>query len=697
MKRKNIQVLIIGVLTNCLAVHLMYAAFAELATSSDVTSVKTFEADAVDISKGRPWLPAQTPLTEEQKKKLEAFTKVFRVPDIVPNGKGIKAETLTAFQNKVRQEYGIHWDGAVLRGKPIFSYAQLGDGKPPKKEGEPVVRTGPGTEKRKTGAGVEMFDIISTISDITKAYGQATQEQAVELKRLYLDLCRHILNQGMVEGVQHNDTDRADRMFYLNSGPGYAWAGKSAAILSMRSALAETGLLLPMTRAVAWWLNSDWLDKTNREYNTDYWVQGRWQDLDRSIAAMPDSPEKWQRLMAMMRYFSSNIVNGGGFSLAGEFQHHGGFHLAYSYAMGTMLRDAVALHKAGLELSPEARQYLRAYGRTTAWLLMDGVYAANLTMRSGGPEGRKNIAGELRMLADLGELDGSEPIDREMAALYSACAPADAKDKIPGVTATKLEGAMTLPMRPALIWRTPDTLVSVAGMRSDFPGYEVYTWTQSNIQCRYPLNGSVMVMKRDGKTPTPGYEPEKGWDWSLWPGVTSLIENDVALTPRGGYFGGKNISPSGGVCVLGDAVPSAINLQEGRDASGFFILDMKTPHVNFRKSVFAVGGHVLVQTSGINSTYKEPCVTTLYHDYLERPTQPSVLDGETMSAVPVAKGISMSQSHALTDAVGMNYQVLPVPGMAQQPVLRVVRRHQSWRLPYDKFIKPDYPKPLHPF
>ncbi|MEO8040533.1 MAG: hypothetical protein ABI794_17325, partial [Betaproteobacteria bacterium] len=38
-----------------------------------------------------------------------------------------------------------------------------------------------------------------------------------------------------------------------------------------------------------------------------------------------------------------------------------------------------------------------------------------------------------------------------------------------------------------------------------------------------------------------------------------------------------------------------------------------------------------------------------------------------------------------------------VPGMETQPVLHVARRHQAWRLPYEKFTTPNYPNPQYPY
>lgn len=634
--------------------------------------------DAVDISRGRPWLPSPPPsLTAAQQKTLDAFTRAFRLPDATPNGKGVKTEELAALQRKVREEYGIHWDGTALRGKPIASYTQ-------------------GAEKEpRNPTGLQMFDILGTISQVARAYGKASKAQEGELKNLYLDLCRHILNQGLAEGtpVAH----RSHQMFDLGPSVGYDWLGKSQGVLSMRTVLAEAGLLLPMTRAVSWWVNSDWLDETPHDNNSDFWRQGRWQDLDHSIAAMPDSPEKWQRLTAMMRYFSNNLVVGDALPVSGEFAHHWGFHLAYSYAMGFVLRDALNLHRASLELSPVARQRLRAYGRTVAWMLVDDVYTMNLSLRPAGL-GRKAIAGELRLIADLGEPDGSGPIDREMAALYLACVKTGASDedavryRAAGIAPAVLAGAMAMPTRPGLVWRRPETLVAVAAMRPHFRGYEVYGWNQ----CRYPVNGSVMVLKAHGEQPMPGFEPLRGWDWSLWPGATTLIETDVALTPRRGLGYGGNQSPLGGVGVLGDAATTAAYLQPGADAAGMFMVDFNPGNstVTFRKSVFAVGGHVLVQTSGINAARKPrsdaPCVTTLYQDHLKNPSQPSVLDGAQLTQLPVAKDIRMHERHALTDSVGMEYVALPVPGMSRQPVLRVLRRHQVWRMPDPQFIKPGF-------
>lgn len=644
------------ILTALLATQLV--GFAQSAATEDV----------VDISRGRPWLPALAPLTAEQQNTLDAFNKAFRVPDVKPSGKGVKPEELAALRKKVREEYGIHWEGTVLQGQPIAFF-----GKQAKLPSSPYLR-----------------DVVATINGVVAAYGKASPAQENELKEMFLDLCRHILRAGLVEGAPPSKFSGS--VLPIPSA-NYAWLNQTRGIVSMRPVLAEEGLLLPMMRAVSWWANPDWLDETPKPNNSDLWRCGHWLDLDRSIAAMPDSPEKWQRLMAMVRFFSNNIVVGDALPPSGEFAHHWGFHLAYSYAMPFVLRDALSLHQAGLELSSAARERLRAYGRTVTWMLMnDAYYTMNLSLRPGGL-GRKAMAGELRLLADLGEPDQSGPIDREMAALYLACAKPAAKDeaaaryRVAGIAPTLLTGALALPTRPGLVWRRPETLVAVAGMRPHFRGFEVYGWNQ----CRYPINGSVMVLKAGGEQPMPGFELERGWDWSLWPGATSVIESDAMLQPRRGLGYGGNRNPVGGVCVLANSDSSACDyLRQGADAAGLFMVDFDAgQRVTFRKSVFVVGGHVLVQTSGINSTRKEPAVTTLYQNHLDQTNQVSMLDGQALTGVATDLNIHLDQPHALTDAVGMNYRVLPVPGRTVQPALRVLRRHQTWRMCNDRYVKPE--------
>lgn len=658
-----------------LAANICHAAPSAKAADADVRGSQ-------DLSLTRPWLPRLMPLTDDQRKVLAAFDARFRVPDVHPNGRGVDAATMAGLRKTIREDYGIHVERGRLVGKPIeYREADGGNHVP--------------------SDGIKMLDVMGTINRLADAYADATPGQVEELKSLFLDVCRHILDQGLTEGAPI-----ARSPFGIPSSM-YGWFGQSAGIFKLRQVLDEAGLLLPMSRAVAYWQNRSWLNEVPDPNNSDEWRCGYWHDLMVAIAAMPDTPEKWQRLSAALRYISLNITTGDAFSQAlppsGEFNHHGGFHLAYSYAMEKALDVVGRLHQSGLDVSAEAHERLRAYGRTTAWLVLDGTVATNLLLRSGGPEGKKSVADELRALADLGPSNASGTIDPEMAALYLAVIKNDsdgAMDKDAqryrraGISAAELSGAMAMPNRPALVWRTPGTLVSAAAMRPDFRGFEMYAWTQSNIQGRYSVYGSVMALQAGRKPAAAGYLPEQGWNWSLWPGATTFLADDVELTPRSNLGYGGNRSAVGGVNVLSKQTSLLDNVAVGSDAAGLFMVDFDSDGVHFRKSVFAVGGHVLVQTSDIGSTRHEPIVTTLYQDHLDDARQASMLEGETLTNANTERSIRVDKPLALRDAEGMDYTVLPVPGQPVPPTLRVLRRHQTWRLPYDRFLKDGFAKGL---
>jgi len=57
-------------------------------------------------------------------------------------------------------------------------------------------------------------------------------------------------------------------------------------------------------------------------------------DVWAAMAVLPDSPKKY-RYLEMMRDHLSNLIVGGAFCPAGEMIYHGGFHMAYAFAMPT--------------------------------------------------------------------------------------------------------------------------------------------------------------------------------------------------------------------------------------------------------------------------------------------------------------------------------------------------------------------------
>ncbi|MFA6294432.1 MAG: polysaccharide lyase family 8 super-sandwich domain-containing protein [Victivallales bacterium] len=661
IKSKIIQVLIIGVLTNCLSVPLKSAALAAPATSYEV-------APETNLSKKEAPLSAAVEKHEEDPSLvMEQFTKVFAPPQIVPNGKGVKPEELSELKTVTQR-------GNILIKKFKDALGKAGSST------KPPVATFSCIRSPVSYAACELYAVLTRLAN---AYAVAKPAEAEAIKAMTCDFCRQILELEAGENDMRTLWSMAIILMPLN--------GKQT-IFAMRKELEEAELLEPLANTLLWWGSPNCFFTKNPPQPLDANEYGRvWAYIDQVdqcaiIATLRNSPKKYSRIKSMQSYLS-RLIEGGGIARTGEMIYHGGFHMAYAYGMPPKIAIVSNMNKAGLPVSPEAQSRLRAYGRMNAFISMDTKISPNLMMRAGSPGSGRYF--DVAQLAD--SLGTQDQPDEELAGLFLASAaqfpPPRSKDEWrkerdlnqaapiveryqkAGIKPSLVEGCFTLPARPGLVWRSNDWMLSVAGMRPDFIGIEMYGWVTPPANA-FVCNGSVLAMRKGHPDEyAVGYVPEKGWNWSLWPATTSLVKTDAESTGSKSVILITNHSPIGGVLSVG----------QGKDAAGLLAYrheagDFQDDTLNFNKSIFLFNGRALVLTSGISSQAPFPCVTTLYQEHLETP--PQIL-GEIQA------------TSSLSAPSGLGYTLLTSPHSAPEskPMLRAFNRHQTWRTPNPANVK----------
>lgn len=631
-----------------------------------------------DLSVGRPWLPPLAPLTADQIALLQQYDKEMRFPTATPNGSGADMAKIDTVEKRIRDLWHITRDASgKVTGDPLATQA-----------GKGVPFYDPGTQQTTSDCLLVMG----------LAYQKATPEQVARIQPLYLDLAEHMLN----EFARQKSYPPITQAWFYN------WPNQfTVAVFGMTTILQQGGLLERLMRDLPFWTNPRWLDESIHTLDSDDLRICRWREISYSIAYLPMGPEKWQRFKAAERYFNGllNQDNGGtAFPASGEFSHHSNLNLDYNYAIHSFFwGDFKALLRAGMTFGPATRERLRAYGRLCVWSGFANWnwsaghwelwYPGNINLRPGYVRGWSS-KGELPLneLATMGAIDGSGPFDAQCARFYLAMYPGDNGQPKGAATADflgkghkpqELVGVMALPYRPAMIWRNQDTVVSVAGLATGRYGYEDYG---GNEQSRYICNGSVQIYRGKDPQGLASYRNGPGWNECMHPGATSLLETGPDINWPGARC--SNGSPVGGICLLGGNAAVAANLQTGSDTAGLFCIEFANTdqmRVQFRRSVVAFGNQLLVLTSGIgrykgyNPVTLPPAITALYQSALPDPAKLATsVDGETQTSLTAETTYALDKPRTLVDPQGAQYIVLPVPGAAAQPTLRVARRNQSW-------------------
>lgn len=604
--------------------------------------------------------PARTPPLDGAM-AMKKFTEIYAPPLIQPNGKGVKPEELAELRR------------LTARDNPLLATLAREHAKMKKDEFGGF----------RSLISVPLNEVMQVFTRLGRAYAVASPAEAAEIKAMTCDLCKQLLALGIGEGD-------------MRSAWGLAILDQNyIGLFGMRKELAEAGVLEPMACAIAWWNSPKYLQEKLHEDVGNYGhLFHRIKDCQTfiALAALPDGPDKLRRIQRMQGYLSQ-LIEGGAIRPTGEMIFHGAFHLAYAYAMPTNLRHISNMKKAGFPISREAQEHLRSYGRAMAHILMEDKLSPNLWMRAGST-GRADRSDDIKQLADMGDPDGSGPVDREMAGLYLAVVgqqpplPETGPDQMrrklgnarvvetvqryraAGISPAALGGCTPLPARPGLVWRSGDWMISAVGMRPDLGGIEMYGWAAPPCNA-YVCNGSVLAMHEGDPRHAVGFAPTNGWDWSLWPAATTLIKRNFELTSRRSLAGAKNNSPVGGVLAVGNGCDAAGLLSmkyQGKDYQG--------DTLSFCKSIFMFGGRAVVMTSGITSAAPYPCATTLYQEFLEPPASSS---GEPPAAT------------SLRSPSGISYTILSSPQADSK--LCVLQRHQTWRTPNPATVKPGVKQP----
>ena len=581
-----------------------------------------------DIRCNRPWLPPRETVTPKEREEMAVLAERF-LPSLVRPAKGLAPSVLVGLRQWMAK-YRIEYRDDRVSGRPV----------------------GTGPCGIPNGAlDMPDWDWLRLCSNVQEAYFRANKpEEVSELRRMFVALSAHLIDQGFAEGVQ------------IFLAPNYPPGGVDS-FFYMRDVLAEAGLARDMALALAYYFGEAG-QCLAREPKSSMDSLGYWNvSLIPCYLMLPDEAERLQRLRTVQRFFDLVLVNPNVIAPDGCTYHHSMFHFAYAnYNMPRALRVFEKLSGTSFRISPEAHVRLKTFAKAIAFTLSGDQQAYNLAGRAGEPL-NGNMAGFSKSLALMGTPDGKQTIDPEMAALYltqtDKWETEPAKTWIAqGITPLPLTGHLTMNGSPLAVHRRADWLVNIAGISKFWTGVEIYGWTYKNNYGRYARNGSICVTS-NGKPAslTESGWTKAGWNWCHFPGATNPQRPSYEIFDGWAYYG--NRSTAGGTQLGEDGV-------WGMDFSG-------SDDVHFKRSAFCFDNRITVLTSDINSASAWPMVTTLFQNSLQTPGETVCVDGKTVADFPVAQTISAAKPHWLIDNKGTGYLIPSGQGTVQLSC-----RRQSW-------------------
>lgn len=601
----------------------------------------------------RPWLPARkSSITEQERTEIQLLEQSLLTKRSAP-GKGLASGKLDELRRYL-SDWNIQHETTSVRGRPI-------DG------GSPLIPEG----------FIPIGEYLKACEATKNAWYQAKEgPESDEVKKIYIALVTHLLDQGFTQG---------QRLAAFDNYP----FGQYASFFAMKDVLVEAGLARPMAQALIDNFGSHGSGDFAKEHPSStmdglgYWNR----ELYSCALMFPEETEQFQHLQIAQRFLNLALVHPTTIAPDGSVYHHGGFHYAYaSYNLPRLLQVLEKVAPTRFRIDAAAQERLKTYVHALAFTSSAGEQAYNLGMRAGTPLGTGGVEPVARMLANMGTPDGKEKIDAEMAAislrLLAETAPNGQHPSFTkepwklwidqGIKPTTVpDGFLVMNGAPLAIARRDSWLASIAGITPFYRCIEIYGWTQSNNYGRFARNGSLVITSqgKPSNLKDSGWAYD-GWHWSHFPGTTALrVTSEVELFDGYAMYGNSQAN------VGGTAL----------DDNGVWCVHHQGYGVSFQKSYFCFDNRITSITTGIRRTLSNnswPAVTTLFQNAIQPTNENMLFDDGKRSTFPMEQTITFEKDRWLIDNKQTGY-LIP----AGSAPLRVTSRKQQWRYMIDKFLK----------
>ena len=537
-----------------------------------------------------------------------------------------KGKRLDYDQIKARYDrFGIHTNpDGTINGKPIYfvRYAEtfLNQGIPDAKK----------TFKKNGQLLSDYNDFLLTVANAATAEKDSCKKE--ELTQMYINLTRHLLDQGFAAGSGQGT------LHHL----GYSLKNYYTSPLIMKKALVRAGLAEEVQKAMEWFSGVGEVKVAPKESGMDIdafntALMGR----VASVLMLEDSPYKYAYLKAVSRWIDNGFKYTEGlracFKTDGTVVHHRKAYPAYAVGGFNGAVNAVwMLSGTSLAVSEESHSNLKQALLAMQFYSYRDLFP--LAMSGRHPDGKWSLNKEhYYRLALAGSPDRQEKIDKDLAYAYLTLlrsyergdgymlmsweTPINKKEthlKENGIVfkdARLPSGTRTFGFNCSMSHRHEGRLVTIAGHSRYMWATEIYN--NANHYGRYLTHGSMQILapEEPGRVGGGFYQP--GWDWCHIPGTTAAVlpmhemKADVLNVDEQSGYEEMLLSDewfAGGVTHKGKNGAYAMKLHEHDKYNG---------SLRARKSFFTFENRIICLGSDIeNSLEGAPVHTTLFQNYV---------------------------------------------------------------------------------
>jgi len=461
------------------------------------------------------------------------------------------------------------------------------------------------------------------LKKLASSYPNASIIEQQKIKDMFLLATRYFLDQGWQSGSSGGTRHHI----------GYNVRELAEGFFMMRKTLNKEGLIDEIGASLHWLFNLGMVlgDETKFHVNIDYLNTQAYYHL--MLIFLVESPEKQAAILrAYKNYISITLAQQNqewGFKIDGTAWHHNGHYPAYGMGAfrnvpkiiqtvsGTKFRIGTAGHQNFKNAFLATRLYSQkldyGFGNAGRHPLEDNSI--------------RSLKGQYLQMAYSGNPEGTETVDKEVAAAYMRLwGKADALNtatftKLHNIQAEKLSGYTTFPYAATAIHRRNKWAAIVKG-------YSKYVWSSeiyvaSNRYGRYPANGTVQLLNEKGEAAS-GYK-QNGWDWNRYSGGTVIylpfkeLEPDTPLLmfrSKETFAGATELDGNG---VFG----MVLNESKGSNADGPETKIGFPGRLMAKKSVFSFGDKLICIGTNISSIDENnPVQTNLFQSALRSTNKP---------------------------------------------------------------------------
>lgn len=614
---------------------------------SAIAAGESAGAALADLKDGRPWLPALPEVvTPEMAAKMRAFTAAYPHAETRPAGRGVPPGAVGAVERKVAA-LGLRRDGsgAVVGDRPVLYNGEHGLPKEAPKE------------------ALDYFSSIKPVLHELRALYGAAKKDSPEALRLeaQIRLC--------LEYVASRDWNASNRrVVWVGNGYRVLHEGPGWDLLALAPVLPDPALRARVAENTWWMLDGSTALVEKPGLSTDS-LRNTMPQVFAAVAALPDGPAKWQRILALRRALDISVV-GNDYNLVapdGSVIHHEGHHDRYaSYSFVPLADLYTKFAAAGFpgEHAAEIGRRFRRAGVVWAWTTLGTAVDREGTpvvpnlrqrvwLRSAGAPPLSGEPGLADFAVAAGRLaavsGGPDPLgDRELAGLVLAVNPSAAPKAwreawaAAGFAPEAPSGDLSLPGAGAQIHRRDGWIVLVRGQNRYLRGGEGtgggFRYTQWGMPSSYGARfcrGSIFI----GDCGSPIDHAASGWplegfDYSRIPGTTGPVLPPEKMV--GGLFYTR-AKQGGGCSLLGQGLWA---FEDGA----------------IRKSCLLIDDRITFVTEGaVSPEAGEPMRTTVFLA-AERTPLPMRVDGEPAPET-LERTLSGRVAHTLLDGRSRGYYI----------------------------------------